>query len=144
MENPFNNIFAQVDERSIILFDGICNLCNGAVNFIIRRDRKNHFYFASLQSDTGRELLARYLLPVNDFNSFVLIENGQAFTRSNGALRIFRKLDGLWPILYVFIIVPKFIRDGVYNMIAKKRYVWFGKKDACMLPTPELRARFLN
>ena len=133
-----------MEERSIILFDGVCNLCNGAVNFVISRDRKNHFCFASLQSAKGQQLMEQHLLSANDVNSFVLIENGHSFTRSTGALRVSRKLDGAWPVLYVFMVVPKFIRDRVYNLIAKYRYQWFGKKDSCMVPTPELRARFLN
>ena len=130
--------------HSIILFDGVCNVCNGAVQFIIKRDKKNHFRFASLQSAEGRKLLAQYELPVNDFNSFVLIENGRVYTRSTGALKVIKKLSGLWPLLYGFIIVPKFIRGSIYNLVATNRYKWFGKKDSCMIPTPEIMAKFLN
>ena len=133
-----------MDGHSIILFDGICNVCNGAVQFIIKRDKKNHFRFASLQSLEGRRLLAQHNLPVHDFNSFVLIENERAYTRSIGALKVTKKLTGLWPLLYGFIIVPKFIRDGVYNLVATNRYKWFGKKNSCMIPTPEIMAKFLN
>lgn len=131
-------------DKPIVLFDGVCNLCNSAVQFIIRHDKKNIFMFTSLQSDTGQELLAQYDLPLNELNSFILIENNKAYTRSSGALRVIKKLKGLWPLLYGFIIVPKFIRDGVYNWVGRNRYKWFGKQDACMIPTPELKARFLN
>ena len=131
-------------DKPIVLFDGVCNLCNSAVQFIIRHDKKNIFMFTSLQSDTGQKLLAQYDLPLNELNSFILIENNKAYTRSSGALRVIKKLKGLWPLLYGFIIVPKFIRDGVYNWVGRNRYKWFGKQDACMIPTPGLKARFLN
>jgi len=131
-------------ENSIILFDGVCNVCNGSVQFVIKRDKKNNFRFASLQSQEGQKLLARYNLPASDFNSFVLIENERVYIKSEGALKVAKKLSGLWPLLYGFIIVPKFLRDGVYNLIARNRYKWFGKKDSCMIPTPEIRAKFLN
>ena len=119
-------------------------MCNGAVQFIIKRDKRKYFSFASLQSAEGQRVLNKYDLPSTDFNSFVLIENGKAFTRSAAALKVAKKLNGLWPLLYGFMIVPGFIRDAIYNWIAKNRYKWFGKKDACMIPTPELKARFLN
>ena len=131
-------------DKPIVLFDGVCNLCNSAVQFIIRHDKKNTFMFTSLQSDTGKKLLAQYDLPLNELNSFILIENNKAYTRSSGALRVIKKLKGLWPLLYGFIIVPKFIREGVYNWVGRNRYKWFGKQEACMIPTPELKARFLN
>ena len=128
----------------MILFDGVCNLCNGAVQFVIKRDKKKYFSFASLQSGEGQKLSGQYDLPLNDFNSFILIENGKAYTRSTGALRVIKKLKGLWPLLYGFMIIPKFIRNAVYDWIARNRYKWFGKKDECMIPTPELKARFLD
>ena len=131
-------------DKPIVLFDGVCNLCNSAVQFIIRHDKKNTFMFTSLQSDTGKKLLAQYDLPLNELNSFILIENNKAYTISSGALRVIKKLKGLWPLLYGFMIVPKFIRDGVYNWVGRNRYKWFGKQEACMIPTPGLKARFLN
>ena len=130
--------------KPIVLFDGVCNLCNGAVKFIIKHDKTNALQFAALQSETGQKLLAQYNFPVNELSSFVLIENNKAYDRSTGALRVVKKFTGLWPLLYGFIIVPKVLRDGVYNLVGKNRYKWFGKKDACMIPTPELKARFLN
>ena len=128
----------------VILFDGVCNLCNRSVQYVIRHDKEGLFRFASLQSDAGQQLLQKYQLPQTSFNSFVLIEEGKAYTRSTAALRVARKLRGLTKLLYGFIIVPLFIRDGVYNLISRNRYKWFGKKETCMVPTPELKNRFLN
>lgn len=129
--------------KRIVLFDGDCNFCDSSVQFIIKRDPAAHFLFTSLQSDKGVELTQQYAIP-EDVDSLVLIENGKAFTRSSAALRIAKKLDGLWHLLFLFILVPHKIRDVVYNFVAKNRYKWFGKKeDACMLPPPEIRKRFI-
>lgn len=129
--------------KPIILFDGICNLCNGAVQFIIRHDPDEKFLFASLQSETGQQLLTQYHLPATDFTSFTLVQDNKVYTRSTGALLVAKQITGAWRYLYIFIIVPRFIRDAVYSWIAQNRYRWFGKKDTCMIPTPELKARFL-
>ncbi len=131
-------------QQSIILFDGVCNLCNGAVQFVIKRDKYNQFIFASLQSEEGEKILADSNFAGNKMNSFLLVKQGKIYDRSTAVLKVSKKLTGLWPILYGFIIVPKFIRDSVYGFIAKHRYKWFGKKDECMIPTPELQAKFLN
>jgi len=131
------------EAHGIILFDGVCNLCNGAVNFVIDRDPAGFFKFAPLQSNTGRALLEQHALPTETLDSIVLIEGGRVYHRSGAALRIARRLRGGWPLLYSFIIVPRFIRDRVYDFIAAHRYRWFGKEDACRVPTPALRARFL-
>lgn len=128
----------------VILFDGICNLCNGAVQFVIRHDKKGVFRFASLQSDAGQALLAAHHLPQNNFNSFVLIENDEAFTKSTAALKAAKQLNGMIRLLYGFIIVPAFIRDFIYKVIANNRYKWFGKQESCMIPSPELQSRFLK
>lgn len=133
-----------MDNSPIILFDGVCNFCNSAVNFIIRRNKNASLLFAAMQSQAGQKILQQYGLPVNDMQSFVLIENGKAYKQSTAALRICRHLSGLWPLCYGFIIVPAFIRNAVYNWIAKNRYKWFGKQQQCMIPTPEVKARFLN
>ncbi|MEP6926237.1 MAG: thiol-disulfide oxidoreductase DCC family protein [Ginsengibacter sp.] len=133
-----------MDQHSIILFDGVCNLCNAAVQFVIRRDNTNHFLFASLQSEEGKKILTGNNLPVSEMNSFILLENGKVYDRSTAALKVVRKLKGLWRFLYGFIIVPKFMRDAIYQVVSKNRYQWFGKKDECMIPTPDLIARFLN
>lgn len=127
----------------VVLFDGVCNLCSGTVQFVIRHDAKNRFQFASLQSSYGQKILQQYQLPTNVFNSFILLENDKIFTRSTAALRVAKRLRGLWPLLYAFSIIPPFIRNAVYDWIAKNRYNWFGKQETCWLPTPELRDRFL-
>lgn len=129
--------------KRIVLFDGDCNFCDSSVQFIIKRDPAAHFLFTSLQSDKGMELAKQYAIPA-DVDSLVLIANGKAYTRSSAALHIAKKLDGLWHLLFLFILVPRKIRDGVYDYVAKNRYKWFGKKeDACMLPPPEVRKRFI-
>ena len=127
----------------IILFDGVCNFCNGSVNFIIERDRENYFKFAPLQSEIGQKLLAEHNIDKTQTDSVVLIENGKAFVRTTAALRIARKLSGAWKLFYGFSIVPSFIRDVFYKLFAKYRYKMFGKTEACMMPTPEIRARFI-
>ena len=128
----------------VILFDGVCNLCNSSVQFIIMKDKKNHFNFASLQGQAGQLLLQKFSLPLAHYNSFVLVEGDQAFTQSTAALRVFKKLGIPWSLTYGWIIIPRFIRDTVYRLIAKNRYKWFGKKEYCMIPSAELRARFLD
>lgn len=127
----------------VILFDGICNFCNSAVNFTIKRDKHKKIKFAPLQSDTGKSILKQHGLPENYSSSFLFIENGKLYNRSAAALRVCRYLSGLWPLCYSLIIIPAFIRNAVYDFIAKNRYKWFGQKDACMVPTPDVRARFL-
>jgi predicted DCC family thiol-disulfide oxidoreductase YuxK len=111
---------------------------------VIRRDHSNHFLFASLQSPEGKKILAENNLTAKEMTSFILVEDGKVYDRSTAALKVVRKLKGLWRFLHSFMIVPKFIRDGIYQVISKNRYQWFGKKDECMIPTPELKARFLN
>ncbi|PQB04376.1 thiol-disulfide oxidoreductase DCC family protein [Aureitalea marina] len=129
--------------QSVVLFDGVCNLCNGAVTFLIRRDRHDRFRFAALQSEMGAELTRAYGIDTEEVDSIVLIEDKKAFVRSDAALRIARGMNGAYPLLYGFIILPRFLRDPIYNWIAKNRYKWFGRKDQCMIPTPELKAKFL-
>ena len=128
--------------RSIVLFDGVCNFCSDSVNFIIRHDTENRFAFTPLQSEKGIELRAKYGID-DDIDSIVLIEDDRAFSKSTAALRIAKRLGGIWALAYAFIIVPRPIRDYFYELFAKYRYRLFGKKDECMLPTPEVRARFL-
>ena len=131
-------------EKPLILFDGVCNLCNRSVQYVIQHDPEGIFNFASLQGETGQQLLKKYNLPVNDFNSFVLVENEKVFINSTGALKVAKRLNGMVRLLYGFIIIPPFIRNAVYNLIARNRYKWFGKKDSCMVPSPALKTRFLN
>jgi predicted DCC family thiol-disulfide oxidoreductase YuxK len=129
--------------HSIILFDGVCNLCNGAVNFVIKRDPGNVFKFAPLQEKQGALLLKTHAIDIQKLDSIVLIENGNVYTKSSAALRIARKMSNLWPLFFVLLIIPRFIRDGVYDFIAKNRYKWFGKKEQCMIPTLGLKEKFL-
>ncbi len=126
-----------------VLFDGECNLCNGTVQFIIRRDRRNRFRFAALQSEAGKTMLQSHRLPPEALDTVVLISGGRAYTRSDAALGIARRLDGLWPLCYAAVVIPRFLRDRAYDFIARNRYRWFGKREECMVPTPELRSRFL-
>lgn len=127
-----------------MLFDGVCNLCNGAVQFIIKRDKRDQFRFASLQGKTGQQILKKFNLPINSINTFILVEGEKIYTRSTGALRISRSIGGAWQVLYLLIVIPRLIRDRVYNWIATNRYKWFGKKDACPIPTPALKVKFLE
>jgi predicted DCC family thiol-disulfide oxidoreductase YuxK len=130
-------------DKNIVLFDGVCNLCNGLVLFIIKRDRAGKFKFASLQSDIGQQLLIHFGLAKNEFESIVFIQGENYSLKSAAALKILRELGGAWKIFYVFIFVPRPIRDFFYDLIAKSRYKIFGKRDVCMIPTPELKERFL-
>jgi len=128
---------------AVVLFDGVCNLCNGAVQFILRRDPRGVFRFASLQSEIGQALLRQHQLPEISVGTIVLIEHGRAYTHSTAALRIARKLPGAWKASYAAILIPAAWRDAVYRYIARNRYRWFGRSEQCMLPRPEHRHRFL-
>lgn len=130
--------------KQIVLFDGVCNFCDSTINFVIDKDPKGVFNYASLQSKEGEKLLIKFGLDTKDYDSFVLVDGEQFYTKSSAALRVAKQLGGLWPILYGFMIVPKFIRDGVYSLVAKNRYKWFGQKDECMIPSPEVRERFIG
>ncbi|MGI8544607.1 MAG: thiol-disulfide oxidoreductase DCC family protein [Aridibacter sp.] len=131
-----------IPKQAIILFDGVCNFCNDWVNFIIEQDSKNHFKFSPLQSEIAEKLLEKYNVD-KETDSVILIEDGKAYTHSTAALRIARNLDGIWSVFYIFLLVPKFIRNFFYKILAKYRYKLFGKKDECMIPTPEIRRKFL-
>ncbi|KUG07003.1 thiol-disulfide oxidoreductase DCC family protein [Solirubrum puertoriconensis] len=129
---------------SIILFDGVCNLCHGLVQFIIARDPVGRFQFASLQSEVGQRLMPGGINPDPDNpDSVVLIENGRAYTHSTAILRILQHLGGGWRLLSVGMVLPRFLRDAAYRFVARNRYRWFGKQNECWLPTPELKARFI-
>jgi predicted DCC family thiol-disulfide oxidoreductase YuxK len=128
----------------VILFDGVCNLCNGAVQFVIRHDPKGVFRFAALQSDMGRALLIKHHLDPTELHSIVVILDDKVYRKSGAALEIARRLSGGWRLFYSFKIVPKFLRDWLYDGIAANRYRWFGKKEQCMIPRPELQSRFLQ
>jgi predicted DCC family thiol-disulfide oxidoreductase YuxK len=126
----------------VILFDGVCNFCDASVQFILERDPNETFHFASLQSEAGQKLLKKYNVP-EDMDSMILIENDKVYYKSAAALRISRHLKGAWKLLYALIIVPAPIRNVVYDLIARNRFKWFGQKESCMLPPPNVRKRFL-
>lgn len=134
------------EEKYIVLFDGVCNFCNGAVNFIIDRDRKGRFRFAALQSEAGRRIAREFNLRDVDGepSTIYLIEGSRAFDRSGAALRIAGKLTGVWPILTGVLAIPSPLRDAVYGLFARNRYRWFGKSEACRVPEPSLQKRFLD
>jgi len=129
---------------AVVLFDGVCNLCNGSIQFIVRRDPNGYFRFASLQSEYGRALLREHGLDEADLFSVILVEDGKAYARSDAALRIARRLAGGWKAAGALRVVPRALRDRVYDLVARNRYRWFGRRDTCMIPTPELRERFLG
>lgn len=127
---------------AIILFDGECNFCDASVQFIIKRDPKGYFQFAAQQSDIGVTLRTKYAV-ADTLDSILVIDQHKVYNSSDAALHISKHLNGLWSLLYVLMIIPKPIRNLVYKFIAKNRYAWFGKKDGCMIPAPEIRNRFL-
>ena len=131
-------------DAPVILFDGVCNFCNYWMNFAIKRDKYNQLRFAPLQGEAAKQLLPKYHLNPTSLSSVIFIDKGKAYTQSSAALRICKYLNGGWKLFYGLIIIPKFIRDFFYNIIARNRYKWFGKKESCMVPTPELRERFLE
>lgn len=130
--------------RPVVLFDGVCNLCNGAVQFIIKRDPAEKFLFASLQSPAAKQLLGEFELSTDDLYSVIVLKNGKRYDRSDALIEIAKDLPGLWPVLTCFRILPKFFRDAMYKLVANNRYRIFGRQDSCMMPTPELKARFLD
>jgi len=131
------------NSSSIILFDGVCNFCNSGVNFIINRDNTNKFKFAALQSDFGQEMLGKLNLQSQSLKTLILIENDKFYAKTTAALRIAKNLKGQWKLLYIFIIVPPFIRNLFYELIARYRYKWFGKKETCRIPTEEEKGKFI-
>ncbi|MGB7068239.1 MAG: DCC1-like thiol-disulfide oxidoreductase family protein [Pyrinomonadaceae bacterium] len=128
---------------ALVLFDGVCNFCNGSVNFIIARDPNGYFKFAPLQSEIGRDQICRLGINVSDIDSIILIDDGRPYYHSTAALKIAGQLSGLWPLLRVLMIVPRPLRDAFYKIIARYRYRLFGRTEACMVPTPEVRQRFI-
>jgi predicted DCC family thiol-disulfide oxidoreductase YuxK len=132
-----------IHTQRIILFDGICNFCNHWVQFALKRDKKGSIRFATLQGETAKTLLPRFGIDPAALTSVIFIDGEKAYTQSSAALRICRYLNRGWPLLYGFMIIPPFLRNAVYNLIARNRYRWFGKKDSCMVPDAEIKDRFL-
>ena len=134
----------ELGKHPVILFDGVCNLCNASVQYVIKHDPQRIFRFASLQSPRAQKILSGHNPSLSDYSSFVLFTDNKIYIRSTAALMVAKRLNSIAKLLYPLIILPKFIRDTVYNIIAKNRYKWFGKKQACWLPTPELKNLFLD
>jgi len=133
----------KTENYKIVLFDGVCNFCNASVNFILARDKKNKFKFAALQSNAGMELQKKFGLDPNDLKTFILVEDDKYYTKTTAALRTVKELNFPWNLSYIFIVIPPFIRNIAYNVIAKYRYKWFGKRDKCRVPTEEEKENFL-
>ncbi len=131
-------------EHAIILFDGVCNFCNASVNFVIRRDKHDRFRFAPLQSATGQALQEQYQLNPAALDTFILVENGRAYGKSTAALKVARGLGFPVNLAYGLMIIPRFLRDVVYSLVARNRYKWFGKKETCMVPDENVRRKFIN
>lgn len=131
---------------SILLFDGVCKFCHSSVQFVIKRDKKNRFVFCPLQSEKGQALLKQHGLSNNGLTSMVLLDtrSNRAYLKSSAALNIARQLKMPWPLMYIFIIIPKFIRDRIYDFIGNHRYQWFGKFDSCWIPDDESRKKFID
>jgi predicted DCC family thiol-disulfide oxidoreductase YuxK len=128
----------------ILLFDGVCNLCNGSVLFVIKRDKKKQIRYAAIQSEQGKMLMEKYGIEEAYLGSLIFIDEGKVYLRSTGALRLCKYLKGLWPMLYLLVIIPPFIRNFFYDTISKYRYKLFGKYETCMVPTNELKSLFLD
>ena len=134
---------SDLKNKGLVLFDGVCNFCNSSVNFIIKNDKTDHFRFLPLQSERGKKIVTEYNLDPENLQTVILLEQGRIYTRSTAALRIARKLSGGWKLMYGFVIVPSVVRDFFYNIIARNRYKWWGQRDSCMIPTPEVKRKFL-
>ncbi|MBK8556375.1 MAG: thiol-disulfide oxidoreductase DCC family protein [Lewinellaceae bacterium] len=135
---------ADQTQHPVLLFDGVCNLCNASVQWILLRDKHGIFRFASLQSEQGQALLQQFGLDTETFNSVVLVDNGQLFTQSDAVLQIASQLGLPWSAARVFRILPKGLRNAVYDWVARNRYRWFGRQEQCMLPRPEWKGRFIG
>ena len=133
-----------MNNRPIILFDGVCNFCSSSVQFVIKRDPKGKFSFCQLQSPKGKALLKLHGVSDNDLSSVILIQNNKTYQKSSAALQVARQLNKAWPLLSVFLILPAFIRDQVYDFIGNHRYKWFGKKAVCWIPDKNISGRFLD
>jgi predicted DCC family thiol-disulfide oxidoreductase YuxK len=130
--------------KSIVFFDGVCNLCNASIDFILKRDTKNLFLVGALQEDFSKKILSNYSVKQDYLESLILLEENQIYFKSTAALRIARHLKGLWPIFYLLIALPVWIRDPVYDWIGRNRYRWFGKKNTCRIASPDEQAKFLS
>ncbi|MDO5655682.1 MAG: DCC1-like thiol-disulfide oxidoreductase family protein [Flavobacteriaceae bacterium] len=131
-------------ENNLVLFDGVCNLCNATIQRLIRWDKKKVLKFSSLQSEIGQTILREHALNLQEFNTFLYLRNGRLFTRSDAALEVLNDLGGIGKLAQIFYVIPRFVRNGVYDFVSRNRYKWFGKQENCMIPTREMKERFLN
>jgi predicted DCC family thiol-disulfide oxidoreductase YuxK len=131
-------------KKPVVLFDGFCNYCSRKINFMAKHDTGDHFLFSASQTDAGKKLLKTFSIEDIANESVILIEKENIYIKSTAALRIYRHLNGLLPVLYIFIIIPRFIRDAVYDVIARNRYKWFGKRETCMVPDEKMKEKFLE
>lgn len=131
-------------DHGVILFDGVCNLCNGFVQWVIRRDPHGRFRFAALQSHAAQQLVAGHPVRPTDMETVLYVRDGRVRERSTAVLHIMKDIGGLWRLMFVFMVLPRFIRNGIYTWVARNRYKWRGKRESCMIPTPELRERFID
>lgn len=130
--------------KSIVFFDGVCNLCNASIDFILKRDSKNQFLVGALQEDFSKKILSNYSVKQDYLDSLILLEGSQIYFKSSAALRIARQLKGFWPIFYILIVLPLWVRDPIYDWIGRNRYRWFGKKNTCRIASPSEQAKFLS
>ena len=141
----FKRLMNLPTDKKIILFDGVCNLCNSAINEVIKRDKKNNFVFTALTSETGQQIINHIKIDTNTVDSIILFEEGVAYDiKSSAALKIMNDFSGVWKLTHIFWLIPEATRNMIYDFIAKNRYKWFGKKESCMIPTPELKAKFID
>lgn len=133
-----------IKNKPIIFFDGVCNLCNSSVQFVLKHEKSAYYQFASLQSDFGQQFLAQHNLDINTFNSFLVFEDDKLYSKSSAALQVSKKLKFPYSVLQIGLIFPSFIRDFVYDFVSKNRYKWFGKSDVCQIPKPEFKLRFID
>lgn len=132
------------NQKQLLLYDGVCNLCNGLVRFVIRWDRKRKIQFASLQSETGKSYLEKLGLPTDDLDTLVYVKTGRHFIRSRAVLEVVKDMGGFWRMFYIFIIIPRCLRDPLYRLVGHLRYRVFGKRDSCKIPSPDIQDRFLD
>lgn len=143
LKKDYQTLLEEIGDRRVVIFDGVCNLCNASVDFIIRRDKKNRFLFTANQNEAGAIILTHFGKEVDDVSTVYLLKDGKLYDRSGGAIRIAGDLGFPYNLLYPLLILPRFLRNFGYNLIAKNRYRWWGKKETCRLPTPEERAKFI-
>jgi len=129
---------------SLVFFDGVCNLCNSTVQFLLNIDKHQRLKFGSLQGETAKKILPTYQISTEKLSSIIFIHRNNVYTESSAVLEICKVIGGVWSFIYVFKIIPLFIRNGIYRLVARNRYKWFGKKDQCMIPSPSLKSRFLH